>query len=153
MGRDCGFCVYSKAFSNQGFNSRLVFFLSPFEGTEGTEAVAENPECSRRSSLFHTLVLAPVNGYWQGDWVRDSGLRSKLAAFLWFIFSCLKGQCKGKGGREDGKLSVEFIKDFSIDLAPWSYRSLYLKSKREELSQCFVLKLRNLLTGDYTLAE
>lgn len=52
MVRDCGFCVYSKAFSNQGFNSRLVFFPSPFEGTEGTEAVAEILNAAEGAACF-----------------------------------------------------------------------------------------------------
>lgn len=49
---DCGFCVYSKAFFNQAFNSRLVFFRSSFEGTEGTEAVAEILNAAEGAACF-----------------------------------------------------------------------------------------------------
>lgn len=52
MVKDCGFCVYSKAFLNQAFNSRLVFFQSPFEGTEGTEAVAEILNAAEGAACF-----------------------------------------------------------------------------------------------------
>lgn len=52
MVKDCEFCVCSKAFLNQAFNSRLVFFQGSLEGTEGTESVAEILNAAEGAACF-----------------------------------------------------------------------------------------------------
>lgn len=64
-----GFCIYPKAFLNQAYSNRLVFFQSSFEGMEGTEAVQKPWMQQKEKLVSHTS--AGVSKQILAAWLRE----------------------------------------------------------------------------------